>query len=99
MEFLAHQLMLSEKQEDGKTYRDHLEALSKRRGITHPDLIGPDLPDAFKYIWNWFCELSSSSDGSLTYREIEAWSRLTGARPTPAEVKLIMAMERKKLGG
>lgn len=93
---MDHQLLLEEKQEDGKTYKIHLEALSARRGKPHPDLIGPEMPEAGQHIWQWFCALAAASPEGITYREIEAWSRLTGHQPTPQEVRLIMQLEGKR---
>lgn len=65
----------------------------------------PDVPDGGEYLWRWFWKLSRArsnvgfGQGPLTYSEIEAWSRLTGANPDEFEVRTIMAMDAVYLGG
>lgn len=50
-------------------------------------------------MWGWWLELHRTRDtamrvGPILYREIEAWSRMTGARATPGEVEAIVAIDK-----
>jgi hypothetical protein len=92
--FAEHQFTLAERDDKGFTYREHLEALSARRRERHPDLDGPPLPPAARYIWTWFCDLArSTGDGPLSYSDLDAWSRMTGCRPRPWEVALLTTID------
>ncbi|WP_435052260.1 phage tail assembly chaperone [Geoanaerobacter pelophilus] len=58
----------------------------------------PPMPAEVEHIWTWFQELSATRGGGfgpapITYQEIEAWSRLTGNRPTPWEVTQIKMLD------
>jgi hypothetical protein len=62
-------------------------------GITPDAMINPpDLPEGTGYLWGWFIDLMRGSGGELTFSEVKAWTELTGNRPTPAEVEIIMDM-------
>lgn len=98
--FAEHQFSLDRRDENGVTEREHLQALSERRGQTHPDLIGPPLPPAGAYLWRYFIELDAARGGTgfgpspIGYQDILAWARLTGRRPLPWEVGVLMALDR-----
>ena len=52
------------------------------------------MPPAGRHIWEWFCELArSTGDQPLSYPALDAWSRLTGHRPRPWEVALLIAID------
>jgi len=57
------------------------------------------LPPALAHVWAWFCELSGArgagmySLAPITFQDIEAWARLTGHRPSPAEVGLLRQLD------
>jgi hypothetical protein len=57
------------------------------------------LPPEIAHVWNWFRELSAargegfSGPGNIGYRDISAWSQLTGSFPSPAEVRLLISMD------
>lgn len=63
------------------------------------ELHGPGCPPAGLHIWGWFLELHRSRPmggmdaGSITFSELEAWSRLTGAAPSPWEVEVLLALD------
>lgn len=69
-------------------------ALARRR------LAGPDLPVELSYIWRWFLELHSArqllpSGGvqPIGWDAMDAWTRLTGARPSPWEIELLREID------
>lgn len=56
-------------------------------------------PAAIEHLWLWWHELHAGrrSNGwtpeRLSWPDIEAWARLTGARPRPAEVRVLMQID------
>lgn len=86
-------------QEDGKSWREHLEALVKRGRKPQSDLDGPDIPLEGVHVWKWFSELEQTRSmsrygmGPLTYTEIDAWARLTRRTPEVWEVDALMTMD------
>jgi hypothetical protein len=73
----------------------HLEAVAARSERARRLLEGPALPEEGAYLWHWFCELAAASkyDQPVGYAELDAWVRLTGARPTPREVATLRALD------
>mgnify|MGYP001627226070 CR=1 FL=1 len=59
----------------------------------------PPLPEEAEHIWAWFQELNLARTGSgfgpnpLSHAEIDAWARLTGRAPSPAEVQALRALD------
>jgi hypothetical protein len=59
-----------------------------------------ETPDCLCYLWEWFCQLSSSRQYSefgpmsLTYSEIQAWAELTKSEPAAWEVDVIKQIDR-----
>jgi hypothetical protein len=59
----------------------------------------PPIPAEMSALWGWFLELSAARPGAfsgvspITFEAIEAWARLTGARPRPEEVRLIRKLD------
>lgn len=57
------------------------------------------MPDALAYLWEWFIELSAARGASMsglaaiTYRDVEAWSRLTGRVLDQLELSAIMHLD------
>jgi hypothetical protein len=92
--FAEHQFRLAERDQDGFTYREHLESLSERRGQRHPDLDGPQLPRAAWHLWGWYCELAGTTgDAPIGFPDIMAWQRLTGCRPSAWEIRLLTSID------
>jgi hypothetical protein len=60
-----------------------------------PPARGPRAARGGAYLWHWFCELAAASkyDQPVGYAELDAWVRLTGARPTPREVATLRALD------
>lgn len=87
-------------QSDGAQLRDHLESLERQTGASPPGLAGPDCPPSLAHVWIWYCELAAVRGSTgfgparIDYAGIEAWSRLTGACPTPFEVDCLIALDR-----
>ena len=81
----------------GATKRDHL----KQAGRKGP-AVTVSVP--LRYLLDWFFELDAGRGGNgfglnpISFADIEAWSRLTGARPLPWEVRAIKAMDAALLG-
>jgi len=59
-----------------------------RRGV-------PELPREVEHVWSMFCDLSAARPASspISYREIEAYGRLTCNMPTPWEVDQIKRLD------
>jgi len=47
-----------------------------------------------RFVWDWFCELQSSTDKVLTFTEILAWSQLTGRDLTPLETTTLRLLSK-----
>jgi hypothetical protein len=90
---------LNKVQKDGSSQRDHLEAVERTMNRPLAALDGPPLPDICEHIWRWFQELSAGRGSNgfginpIGYRDIEAWSTLTGTIVRPGEVKTIMILD------
>lgn len=60
---------------------------------------GPECPVLMSHVWRWFLALSNMREwgegGPQAIRptEIAAWSQLTGARPLPHEIRLILDLD------
>ena len=46
--------------------------------------------DKFNYLVSWFCELRLS----FGFIDVQAWIELTGSKPNPIEIDLLMSMTR-----
>lgn len=71
------------------TKRESLEQVQKAKrkkdpSFTHPELKLPELPEAVSYIWKWYMEELQTGD-VISWREIEAWAKLTGKEIRPME--------------
>lgn len=74
------------------TVADHLE----KAGREPPPI---DVPEQGEHLLEWFFALDAarSSNGMganpIGYGELDAWSRLTGAEPSPQEVVILKRMD------
>lgn len=56
-------------------------------------------PELLEHVWRWFLELSNARAPALVgvapiaWRDMEAWARLTGHRPSPEEVALLRRLD------
>ena len=82
--------------ENGVALRDRLAPDDER-------LNAPELPEAGEFVWQWFWEIDAARSNNgytfqpLSFREIEAWARLTGITLIPDEVRILRAMDRARL--
>jgi len=76
----------------------HLELIWKKTKVK-PAELDLKVPDLLFHLWAWFCELDSkrtagfASLNPISFSELKAWSDLTGQKPTPTEVKILMKMD------
>lgn len=84
---------------DGRTHREHLEQVERDSGFRPAELDTPDIPEAAEHVWRWFLELSQARGSTgfgpapLTYQDIAAWARLTGADPSPWEIGVLKRLD------
>ena len=64
-----------------------------------PELDGPGCARELLYLLEWFGELSAARGAGvagpnpISFAEIAAWARLTGADPSPAEVQILRRID------
>lgn len=90
-EYLLNQLDLRVPDEHGNTKIEGLEMASRKLGREDILELELPLPACGEHIWDWYLQLQSTSE-TVTYQEIEAWSRLTNAQARPEEVLILMDM-------
>jgi hypothetical protein len=102
--YAEHEFRLARRDENGRSEREVLEGLAERRrkkdpSYAMPELKGPPLPAAGRYLWRWYRELSAQrgstgfGPAAIGFQDIAAWARLTGVRPAPWEVRIIVALD------
>jgi len=69
-----------------------LESVERQTGVRPEELDSVDVPDEAEYIWAWYWEMNRAE--SLSFAEIEAWTRLTGIALSPWEVRTIKSMDK-----
>lgn len=81
--------------QDGRTLREHLEAVEKATGIIPKELKElPDLPEVFRFCWHDFLQLNSTRQSGMgmnpiSYVEIKSYYDLIGIDPEPWYVSII----------
>lgn len=81
-----HQFELSAKQDDGKTLREHLEAVAERSGKRPAMLDGPGLPAPCARLWGDFLELHGArgygmaGPDRITFRDLMDWQEFRGVK-------------------
>jgi len=100
VEYARHQAQLNERQKDGSSARDHLEAAAaKGSRRAQKELDGPEYPDALDYLYGWAMELVGRSGvgmeglSPLTYTTLADWARLTGREPEPFEIEALLYLD------
>jgi len=58
----------------------------------------PEFPEVFRYLWNWFLDLSRRRGGGfgpapITWLEFNAWAERTKSDPSPWEAAVIMRLD------
>lgn len=99
LEFAENEFELAQRQKDGATLREHLMAAEAalRRPI---DKLHVECPRALVYVWDWFCDISSSRKSGyggsepISYEELRAWQALNGIELTKYELSLIRKIDR-----
>jgi len=104
MVFMQWTATLSRRTDDGSTERAHCEASARGKGKgaeeSRARLVPPPLPEPLAYVFTWWTELHASRGhdmhgvAPITYRDIEAWARLTQTDVTPFEVGLLLRLDR-----
>lgn len=92
-------MRLSQRQPDGCTLREHLQAGAAATGQVSP-LLTLDLPACVSALWQAFCDLVrpvGMGPGAIPSAEIEAWQRLARVVLTPWEVDTLRMMDRAAL--
>lgn len=89
---------LSQRQPDGSTLRDHLQAVARAGGAVDPRLTSA-LQPGLAGLWEAYCELSAMRPSGMGVsaipgHEYESWQRLSGVTLTPWEVDTLKAMDR-----
>lgn len=97
-EFARHEFGLLERQKDGKTLREHLEAAQRFTKKVPGQLIGPELPDECTHWWEWWSELNSCrqcgmSANPISWSDIYSWSQLTKTTIDKWDAKAIRAID------
>lgn len=70
----------------------------KRKADDGPQDIGPAFPALLAYVWEWFVEIRAgiAPNGmapiAIGWRDLAAWSDLTGERLRPWEVRLLIRL-------
>lgn len=87
------------KQKDGRTLREHLEAVEEQVGTELQELIGPPMPHVAVHIWEMFVDLHSGRGGGygpspLSWMEIESWQRMTRTTVQRWELRAIREIDR-----
>jgi hypothetical protein len=89
-------MRLGQRQPDGCTLREHLQAAVVATGKPNP-VLALALPVCVTGLWQAFCEMArpvGMAAGAIPAVEIEAWQRLSGVTLSPWEVDTLRAMDR-----
>jgi hypothetical protein len=100
--FAGNQMALAEKQSDGATLREHLQAVARQIRKMPPELAeltAVRCPVLLQYLWQAFLELSSARGSTgfgpapLSFLEIESWSRLTHRTLTGWQINVLKQLD------
>ena len=96
-----HQFELDIPDKGGNTGREHIKGALKRarsddrKRALAAELAGPPLRRQLHYLWTMFNEISAGLESggfgpaTVTWQNIEAWSRLTGTSLEPLEAVIL----------
>lgn len=98
---MRHEARLNERQKDGATLRDYLEARAPRSAAARAALEGPECPEELLYLLRWGHALYGRSGVSevgvapLGYVTLESWARQMDVCPAPQphEVEALMLID------
>lgn len=101
--FVGNSVLLSAKQEDGATLRDHLLSHWRQEKFDpekKPELLEEvEYDECLEYLWDYFLDMSKrrTSNGfsynPITHEGLEAWQRRRGIRFEPFEYEILDAIE------
>jgi len=83
----------------GATQAAQIAHLVEKGVLPEEDLLGPEVPLGFEYLWEGFKELTSTRQSgmagmeALQYLEIDAFLRLTDRIWSPNDVRAIIRMD------
>ena len=87
IQFASAKFYLDHKTDDGSTRRDHAQSIYKQTRKWPEDYPEePMLPDALRYVWDWFVDLSNGRGSSgfgpnpLSWPDYDAWCRMMDIR-------------------
>jgi hypothetical protein len=82
----------------GGSERANLEAAARKGSRKAREKLesGPEPPEELEYLYEWFHEVAGGCAGEpMTWRDIEAWSALTGNKPDPCEAAALLTLDRE----
>ena len=94
---------MAERQKDGSTLRDNLEAVYRMTGHRPKELDTGKMPDCLMHVWNWFLQLNSQRTNNgfginpITNQEMWFFFQLEGIEPESWELDLIRKFDRVAL--
>lgn len=86
-------------QADGRTLREHLEAVAEATGTVPARLADHgEMPQTYAHVWGWFRDLSRRrsagwASNPISWVELRAWSELTGIQPDRVELALLTDLD------
>lgn len=89
---------LNQKQSDGKTLREHLQAVEQSTGRRTPELDVPELAAECRGVWSLFIELHARraegfGPAIIDEARLFHWQRLHGIQLNPWEIEAIFALD------
>lgn len=87
--------MLSLRQPDGSTLREHLTSIARQTGIVPPELEPVDCPHEVKYIWGYWLSMNQRrhTGEPISNMELQAWASLRGLVLEPFEMDMLDRIE------
>ena len=100
MTYVQWAARMSRPTKDGTAQRVHLQAAANRGSVNAiAALTPPPFPLGCTHLFNWWAELHNARGegmngiAPITYRDLDAWARVTGRAPEPFEFDLLLTMD------
>ena len=97
---MRHEVLLDKRQEDGSTWREHLEAAIRKGSRKAQQTIeGTEPPETMLYLMEWayaLCGRSGATMGGLaplSYTTIRDWADLMGIDVTALETRALLVLD------
>ena len=90
---------MAKPQGDGQPLYLHLQAAQRQTQTRIDQLHGPECPEALRYVWEWFCELSPrrargfDGVGPISWPELHAWQISRRIQLTEQELDDLLAID------